>query len=258
MERYTLVMLFALLCGCMSIHEKNAALLQAARTGDSQTAKRMLDAHADVNATDTYGDTGLHLALKNDHADTAEVLVAKGANVNAKGALGDTPLHVSVYKGHTRMAALLRRKGADESLLNRYGLNPADMRGLPEIEDKIRELARLLTPGGSWTNRSEARRLFGELKAQRDKCLINSLVLQIIRSDHRRLQVLILAIKLGIPDSESKLVKILMVYGDKAMAEDYLNSGSSELAAGGRRWAEARGYRIRTGPGSHRASWGRF
>jgi hypothetical protein len=258
MKTYILVPLLALLCGCMSVQEKNSALLQAARTGDTATVKRMLDRHADMSTKDRYGDTPLHLALKNKHADTAELLVTSGANVNAKGALDDTPLHLSVYEGQTNMVTLLRQKGADETLLNRYGLNPAEMQGLPEIESRIVEAAQLLTSGGSWTYIGKARTLYDGLRAQQDKYLINSLVLQIIRSQDRRLQVLILAIKLGIRDSEDKLVSILMVYGDKSMAEDYLNSGSGTLAAGGRSWAAARGYRIMTGPGSHRASWGRF
>jgi hypothetical protein len=271
MKTYTIVPILTLLCGCMSIQEKNVALLRAARTGDTATVKRMVDRHADITTKDTYGDTALHLALKNKHTDTAELLVSRGANVNAKGALEDTPLHVSIYESEAGMATLLRQKGADDTLLNRYGLNPAEMQGLPEIESKIVETAQLLSPGGEWTDRSKARAMYDSLRARQDKYLINSLVLQIIRpltlqelfqemrgGRKTRLKVLILAVKLGIHGSEEKLVSVLMVYGDKSMAEDFLNSGSDILADGGRSWAAAHRYRITTGPGSHRASWGSF
>lgn len=279
MKTYILVPLLALLCGCVSNQEKNAALLQAARTGDTATVKRMVDRRADISTKDRYGDTALHLALKNKHIDTAEFLLSRGANVNAKGALDDTPLHVSVYEGEADMAALLRQRGADDSLLNRYGLNPAEMQGLPEIESKIVETAQLLSPEGAWTNKSNARAMYDALRTRQDKYLINSLVLQIIRhsrspitpgdlptdpeqeksgSLETRLKVLILALKLGIRGSEEKLVSILMVYGDKSMAEDLLNSGSNTLATGGDSWAAAHGYHIMTGLGSHRASWGNF
>jgi hypothetical protein len=258
MKAYMFVPLLALLCGCMSIQQKNAALLQAARTGDTATVNRMLDKHADINARDWYGDTALNLAIKNGQRDTAGLLISKGANVNAKGALGDTPLHDSIYKGDDAMTSLLRSKGADESLLNSYGLNPADMQALPELQAKIVETAKLLSLEGEWSDPSSARTLYDGLKAHQDKYLVNALVLQIIKGDQMRLQVLLLAIKLGIAGSEEKLVGILMVYGDKSMAEDYLNCGSDALADGGRKWANAHGFNILTGPGSHRSGWGQF
>jgi hypothetical protein len=258
MKTYFLIPTLALICGCMSLPEKNAILLQATREGDVATVQRMVDSHADLLARDRYGDTALHLALKNKHPDIAELLVSRGANVNAKGALGDTPLHVSAYERQTNMVTFLQQKGADTTLLNQYGLNPAEMEGLPEIESKVVDATHLLTLDGSWTDAARARTLYDTLRARPKKYLINSIVLQIIRSHDRRLKVLMLAIKLGIRDSEDKLVAILMVYGDKPMAEDYLNSGSNTLAEGGRRWAAARGYTINTGVGSHRAAWGQF
>jgi len=53
-----------------------------------------------------------------------------------------------------------------------------------------------------------------------------------------------------------KLRALLMLYGDKALAEDYLNSGQAELEAISREWAGAHGYNITTGSGSHRVRWG--
>jgi len=84
-----------------------------------------------------------------------------------------------------------------------------------------------------------------------------ALVRQVLKAE-RRLQVLFVAVKLGIAGSEEKLVEVLEAFGDKSMAEDYLNSGSSKLYEGGRAWAQRRGYRVDTGIGSHRVSWGRF
>ena len=58
--------------------------------------------------------------------------------------------------------------------------------------------------------------------------------------------------------TQSPLNDLLMKYGDKSMAEDYINSGSKELHEGGAAWARANGYSIRAGPGSHRVGWGSF
>ena len=258
MSRYAFFPLVLLLplCGCSG--SLDSTLLLAAARGDNTTVERMLDRHANIDAKDRYGDTPLNLALKNRHDDTAELLVSKGANVNARGALGDTPLHVSVYGNNAAMASLLRQKGANDTLVNTYGLKPADMESLPEIEGKVIEAAELLDNSGNWSDPDMARSLYDGLRARPERYLINAIVLQTIHNSQQRLHVLLLAIKLGIDGSEDKLVNILMLYGDKSMAEDYLNSGSDGLHAGGVRWANSHGYNIHTGPGSHRAGWGRF
>jgi hypothetical protein len=53
-----------------------------------------------------------------------------------------------------------------------------------------------------------------------------------------------------------ELVDLLNLYGDKPLAEDYLNCGQPDLDAAGREWAAKRGYDVGTGAGSHRAAWG--
>ena len=244
--------------GCMSLPKKNAALLQYSAVGDSENVKRILDRGANINARDRYGDTPLHLAIKNKYLDTANLLINRGADINARGALDDTPLHLSVYQGQKTFSDLLRSKGAEGGLLNRYGLSPREMEGLQEIEQKVIEAATLLNNDGSWINIIKGRESYDNLKKLVSKYLINSLVLQVIKNQAMRLRILILAIKLGMQGSEEKLVSILMVYGDKPMAEDYLNCGSAILSEGGRKWAREHGYDVTTGTGSHRATWGRF
>ncbi len=53
-----------------------------------------------------------------------------------------------------------------------------------------------------------------------------------------------------------ELIDMLDRYGDKPLAEDYLNCGQPDLDAAGREWASQHGYPVRTGTGSHRAVWG--
>jgi len=289
------VCLAVVLTGCMSMHEKNRRLISASRSGDIAAVQAMLDKGAKVDATtwtsrgrqtalhvavsarhpevaelllasgatvavkDKFGDTPLHTAVKKGLPPrTIEHLIQAGADVNAKGELDDTPLHVSKYRKQEALSALLMEKGADNSLLNRYGLSPQDMTRLPEVESKVAETASLLNNSGGWTDRTAARHYYNHLKQLRANEVINAVVLQVIEGTPRRLRVLILAIKLGLPGSEDKLSSLLMVYGDKSMAEDYLNSGSGELAGAGRRWARAHGYNVSTGYGSHRGTWGSF
>lgn len=72
------------------------------------------------------------------------------------------------------------------------------------------------------------------------------------------LRALYLGVKLGISGTEERLINILMKHGNSDMAEDFLNSGSSELYDGGQRWANENGYMMMTGMGSNRVSWGNF
>ena len=53
-----------------------------------------------------------------------------------------------------------------------------------------------------------------------------------------------------------EMVGLIEGYGDKTLAEDYLNCGQPDLGNAGRSWARTRGYNIDTGSGSHRATWG--
>lgn len=53
-----------------------------------------------------------------------------------------------------------------------------------------------------------------------------------------------------------EMVDLLETYGDKMLAEDYLNCGQPDLSAAARQWAGRHGYSFGIGDGSHRVSWG--
>jgi len=127
------------------------------------------------------------------------------------------------------------------------------------ITAQLSELTHYLTTSGNWTNESAARPIYNSLKQKNPAQVTNALVYNVCYPEGRnRLVYLISAVKLGMAGSAQRLNALLMRYGDKSMAEDYLNSGSAALDTGGRQWAAARGYQVMTGPGSHRARWGRF
>lgn len=254
---WTLIAL--LLTGCMTTEEKNRELLSGARLGDVTRVQEMIRRGADLSVRDEYGDTALHLAIRQRHKEMISLLVQEGADVNAQGALGYSPLHLSVYHGETTVSGLLRDQGADEDLLNRYGLRPADMESVPGMEETVVDAAKLLEADGDWTDPEQARTLYDRLKEMDASLVTNSIVLQVILNEPVRPQVLLLAIKLGLPESERQLAALLMVYGTKDMAEDYMNSGSPVLALAARKWANRRSYGITQGhSGSNRAKWGTF
>lgn len=125
------------------------------------------------------------------------------------------------------------------------------------IDSVVLSAAECLDDDAAWADEDRGRVAYNILQKVDENLVIDSIVRHVI-DDNNRLHVLFLAVKLGINGSEEELNDALMNYGDVSMAEDYLNSGSSELDDGGRKWAEENGYSIWAGEGSHRASWGEF
>jgi ankyrin repeat protein len=71
------------------------ALVFAAREGDIESARALLDAGADVNQTTEYGWTPLLTAVNNRNYAVAKLLVERGADVNAANKGGWTPLYLA-------------------------------------------------------------------------------------------------------------------------------------------------------------------
>lgn len=55
-----------------------------------------------------------------------------------------------------------------------------------------------------------------------------------------------------------EMVDLLEVYGDKTLAEDFLNCGQPDLNAAAVKWANHRGLSVFIGAGSHRAKWASY
>ena len=92
------------------VEPAGTALHQAVRQDEVQAVERLLAQGADVNATDEYGRTPLHLA---DDPKIAEMLLAKGASLNAPDNTGNTPLHIAAVYGNVEVMKLLIVKGAE-------------------------------------------------------------------------------------------------------------------------------------------------
>jgi uncharacterized protein len=70
-------------------------LVFAAREGDQESAKALLDAGADVNQTTEYGWTPLLTATNNRHYKLARYLIERGGNPNIANKGGWTPLYLA-------------------------------------------------------------------------------------------------------------------------------------------------------------------
>lgn len=135
--------------GDISVHSRDGAgdtlLHHACRYGDLESARILIDAGADVNATGEHGATPLHMAAKNGTSpelvryllekgafieardanndrpihlaiplkdSVVQLLVDAGVDVNAKGALGMTALHIAAAEGSELTVGLLLENGA--------------------------------------------------------------------------------------------------------------------------------------------------
>ena len=71
----------------------NTIVHMCAMTGHSELLDMLLDLEVPfINLSNSDGDTPLHLAIKNNHAEVAAVLIRKGSSILSKNSAGKTPI----------------------------------------------------------------------------------------------------------------------------------------------------------------------
>ena len=128
--------------------DPNEALIKACKENDLQRVKRVIKNGADPNAKDSYGNTALHIAVRNGRADIVEKLLEKmspeAINAN-KDRGGDTALHKAAqYGGRTDIVEKLLEKLTPEAINATNGardtaLHLAAQYGRADIIEKLLE-----------------------------------------------------------------------------------------------------------------------
>ena len=93
---------------------RRAALISAAKSGDMERMRAMVDAGVSPNATHGHGMTPLMYAARNGQLDSVRLLLSRGADLSMKDAEGNTALKLARQDKHPQIVAALVEAGARE------------------------------------------------------------------------------------------------------------------------------------------------
>eukprot|EP00746_Dinoflagellata_sp_MGD_P163361 gnl/MRDRNA2_/MRDRNA2_91343_c0_seq1.p1 gnl/MRDRNA2_/MRDRNA2_91343_c0~~gnl/MRDRNA2_/MRDRNA2_91343_c0_seq1.p1 ORF type:complete len:210 (-),score=61.05 gnl/MRDRNA2_/MRDRNA2_91343_c0_seq1:57-686(-) len=123
-------------------------LIASARYGDVDDVKEALDFKVDVDGQGNNGNSALHMASANGHAEIVKILLASGATVDLKNEPENTAMHWAALNGHIEVVTLLLDAKADGNARNAFKKRPFD-----EAESKRHsELCELLAPRTDMSN----------------------------------------------------------------------------------------------------------
>jgi ankyrin repeat protein len=116
------------------------ALVDAARNGDREAMRALVQKKVDVNAPEADGTTALHWASYRDDLESVNLLIRAGANVNAANDLGATPLWIASENSNGSLIKALLQAGANPNLALLLGETPlmaASRSGKADIVDQL-------------------------------------------------------------------------------------------------------------------------
>jgi len=105
----------------MTYSEDQKRLIAAARGGDVEEIKALIDQGLDIDCELKYGATALMLAAARGQDEVVRVLLAAGAKVNRRNRFGASPLLEASEKGHVGAVKLLVDAGAEINLPHNNG-----------------------------------------------------------------------------------------------------------------------------------------
>ena len=115
------------------------ALMLAANRGNTEIARALLAAGAEVNVKDGSGQTALTRAADSGRTDIVRDLLAAGAEFNAKDKNGRTALMAAAVSGHTEVAQALLEAGAEVNTKDNDGRTALMHQEIRQAKPKMAE-----------------------------------------------------------------------------------------------------------------------
>ncbi|KAK9838359.1 hypothetical protein WJX81_007066 [Elliptochloris bilobata] len=125
---------------------KLGTLHAAAKAGDADILRGLIDGGADVNQTDARGISALGVAVGFNRLPAVQALLAAGAKIDQTDARGNTVLHYAAGYGRKEVAELLLGARADAGARNGDGQRPVDV---AEVNREMHMVAFLRARAGA-------------------------------------------------------------------------------------------------------------
>ena len=90
------------------------SLIKAAKEGNTETIRNLLEDGVDIEARYVHGQTPLMLVANYGHSEAIQLLLEAGANTEAQDDSGKTALIYATRDGHTEAIQILLKSGADK------------------------------------------------------------------------------------------------------------------------------------------------
>jgi uncharacterized protein len=108
------LILLTTFCSVSFAKDQGQALIEAAKQGDLERVRELLDKGADVNARNINDMTVLISAARGGNLEIVKLLLEKGSDINARASNGFTAMKQASKEGHTQIVELLKAHGAKE------------------------------------------------------------------------------------------------------------------------------------------------
>lgn len=111
-------------------------LITAAAFGNTEAAKILVNAGADLNYQNADGSTALHTAAAFGKTEIAKILIDVGTDLNLKNNHGSTALHSAAFFCRIEIIKALLEKGIDKTITNKAGQTASETVEAPFDEVK--------------------------------------------------------------------------------------------------------------------------
>jgi len=111
----------------LDTEKQDTLLTWAARHGQAEGVRLLIEAGASVGATTGGGASALHIACQEGHVECVQLLREAGAAVNQANDDGRTPLYAACLNGHLECVRLLLEASAAVNQANVNGFTPLYM-----------------------------------------------------------------------------------------------------------------------------------